>query len=470
MMSWGSFITPLLGNVGVGAIVTFFCAKVLKDPESVRRIHKVIAESRPQRAYTDMLSWILRRVDDVFGSRLLHLHAFAVCLVFAFIYPVLLLVLSWLISGKSSFGQSNALPAGWPFWQRLLFVLILGIWAAGITTFCSSAGKILNWVSLPLKQTSHVGNLLTRVSCILLGISAAAGAGMVAVTIAAAGAISVAVAAAVAGRAAATFTAPGKGLGAVAIAGEFAIAGAIVGASAISIAHTDNPESMVLFLFISSLPLLNALFDFISWLVSRWLLGYIASEKARFMVVFCHGLLDLFLALVFLVLLALSLGFMIESVTLYTGHDGKFDWRAHVNEAVDDPLGAGMLVTLMLGSTLLPTIAHFVIAGLALVTRGMPWHRWLKRELSAALERIKHQKERGVSEKDFKIFDELTRAIIALAIAVEIAVAVAGALLLLGGCAYIWSVWSEPIGEELRHAAFWAGNRAHDLLDWMLRD
>ena len=136
-------------------------------------------------------------------------------------------------------------------------------------------------------------------------------------------------------------------------------------------------------IFFVLLPVLNAAVDFISWLVTRELgrrlLGLVragAGAGTRAFAVVSHTVADFVLALALLLALAWLLGFFFEAYGLSGWMPGiaaqDHSWaRGWLVPAIQVPFGAGLWITLMLASTLVPTAIHLAFmsfSGLAIVT------------------------------------------------------------------------------------------------------
>ena len=93
------------------------------------------------------------------------------------------------------------------------------------------------------------------------------------------------------------------------------------------------------------------------------------ASASRRLTVAWHAGLDLVLAAGFLALLAFVLPMVLEAARSIFGALGwgDFAWRPMLEAARDEPLGAGIMVTGMLATTLLPTALHFFIASMALL-------------------------------------------------------------------------------------------------------
>ncbi|MEM1212663.1 MAG: hypothetical protein AAGI68_10240 [Planctomycetota bacterium] len=130
------------------------------------------------------------------------------------------------------------------------------------------------------------------------------------------------------------------------------------------------------------LPVLNGLFDWLSWGVSRKLLGLIVRPGAGRWVGLRDAVLDLLAALGLLLGLAVALPAAVELLNALLGAaESSTDVRLYLDAAREAPLGAGLAVTAMLVTTLLPTAGHFVLAIGAFVLQPLPGRGWARRTL-----------------------------------------------------------------------------------------
>jgi hypothetical protein len=120
---------------------------------------------------------------------------------------------------------------------------------------------------------------------------------------------------------------------------------------------------------------LNGALDFTSWRVSRWfgndLVGVLTGNAGTLAILrrsFLHISADLLLALLFFIAMAAALGFAFEAYDLYAGldavallEDTANGRTGYIETLRADPLGSGLWVTLMLFTTLIPTIIHFAM-------------------------------------------------------------------------------------------------------------
>ena len=135
------------------------------------------------------------------------------------------------------------------------------------------------------------------------------------------------------------------------------------------------------------LPVMNGGLDYASWWVSRFLghdLTHGLSSDANIVTTLTRSLAhiaaDLILALFFFVAMAFALGLAFESYDLYANLQAvdmlsKADQTGYAETLRDDPLGAGLWVTLMLITTLIPTVIHFgMVVGAILPATLLPDH------------------------------------------------------------------------------------------------
>ncbi len=118
-------------------------------------------------------------------------------------------------------------------------------------------------------------------------------------------------------------------------------------------------------------PYLNCFFDYLSWGASRWLLHRIA-KKENFWWTFFYGTFDLFIGVLCLLGLAFCLPLAIQFFISLIG-PSVIDLKNYLEMMIQDPFGRGLGITGMLFTTFIPTIIHLVIALIALCLPGVPW-------------------------------------------------------------------------------------------------
>jgi hypothetical protein len=161
-------------------------------------------------------------------------------------------------------------------------------------------------------------------------------------------------------------------------------------------------------IFVLVLPIINGLWDWLSWWITRWLgrhllstLGEARDLQLRAATIAGHGVLDLILAVALLAAMAFFLAFGFEAYNRMAiaqrGEDlPVFALEPFLANAADHPWTEGLWLTVMLISTLVPTALHMVAllaSPLALVT--LPTEKRLK--LAAEIESYHLDPERQAS-------------------------------------------------------------------------
>ena len=155
-------------------------------------------------------------------------------------------------------------------------------------------------------------------------------------------------------------------------AATFFTASAAAGALLL-VAIGSSITAIYLTIFLVVLPLLNALHDWVSWAASRIFVGLIAKDVNPWKVAGKIAV-DAMLALGFLFSLAFWLPPIVIALNAGFGQIGAnaVDWVSFARAAHDTPFAAGLVVTGMLATTLIPTALHMVTGLTALVLRPMP--------------------------------------------------------------------------------------------------
>ncbi|MGL5363882.1 MAG: hypothetical protein ACRDBH_13455 [Bosea sp. (in: a-proteobacteria)] len=287
----------------------------------------------------------------------------------ALVYPLLLFVIAWVVGGVGTIGDIRLLPVA-EFAERL--------WRAGLLVFVSTIiGLGLNFFEQTQDAIEAViyrlwGKSQQSTTLIARGaIRGVAFASAFAFAGAAAGAGAFAFAGAVAGAGAFTLVGAFAVGAAYALAGVghvvfgFAGAGTFALAASVIVAFASR-DSIVLFTFLAVLPLINAIFDWLSWAFTRYFLEKAETTTSGFkklLVLVLHLMSDFAAALACLAGLAFSMGLALEAMNLGFIKLGwpQFDWTQQLYIAVHQPLTAGLAVTGMLLSTLVPTFIHLVV-------------------------------------------------------------------------------------------------------------
>jgi len=125
-------------------------------------------------------------------------------------------------------------------------------------------------------------------------------------------------------------------------------------------------------IFFCFLPLINALFDYVSLQAARILLASAAAETLNGAKLLLDLFLDIVIALLCLGGLAFCTGLLLEAASHFnasaTGRE--IYWAAHLIAATQSVFGDGFLFVGMLMTTLVPTIIHLVLGLVAITLQG----------------------------------------------------------------------------------------------------
>ena len=384
----------------------------LADSESRKRHHQAFKDllAANRFDYASYLQSVLGKVDNLFSPREFSVKSYEVCLLWAFVYPIMLGLLFWLASNQdiSGFGLFPSIEEG----RLLKASLILILLAATIYSFYRA--KKEDGVKGFFWLTVAVGVFLAVAGTIAIAVAGTdAGTVVGVVFFAVAGAFIVAVAGAVAVAVAIFF--------AVAVAGTVAGTGAdtvtIVSISAfvvpigiiyiyfykksiLSLFYPPyfiflmiciigfleqpwiviNEISFGIFMFLVVLPMINSVLDFLSLGVTRYFLkkslrasGHI--KKAG------YYLFDFAIALLSLLVLIFSLFLAIKAMEWAAGLSAldqpSYDLGALLQRLRSQSLWQALLspdgwVYMMIFSTFLPSLIHGLAFGGFLLTITRP--------------------------------------------------------------------------------------------------
>ncbi len=301
-----------------------------------------------------------------------HWRALDRCLQIAFVYPIALLLLAWVMGSPGTIGPIMVLPDQ-PTDRRLVTAIVLIAMSAGIFLILEKnvpqrfADRVTAWLfdaaateQVDVPRLRNSVNFMARpiasaVSGAVMGATAFAAA--LAGVFAGAGTFVGPVAVAVVGTVFGAFSVAFAGAVAVAVA----VVGAIFGASAVAVAG-----AVILVVFLVVLPLANAALDILSWGITRSLLAKIdhgGRGSRGFALVVVALVFDIVVAMASLIgLVALTaMALEIAAVLLVRIGAPEFDWRSQIELARAYPFTEGLLVTGMLATTLLPTAIHLTL-------------------------------------------------------------------------------------------------------------
>jgi hypothetical protein len=294
------------------------------------------------------------------------IQSFERCVAIAFVFPVGLFLLASLLYGYKN-GQVS-------MWELLLFLtcaLVLGVFVRWLfQTVYSSALRAWGRIGGDPELAEIIARVLLGAFAVVLSF-----------------AIAFAVASSVAGSFADIGTVAFAILGGFAFALAFAVAFALAGTWAFAIALVlvtvialtmAKQFAFFLLLFFVILPLLNALMDWGSWAVTRYLLvpvEHAPDGVAGVSMVVALILLDIAAGLFFVVALAAIIPIGLELVDMLLSVFGReaFNWRALAARTLSAPWDEGLFVTGMLLTPLVPAIANITLGFTAMLvplTRG----------------------------------------------------------------------------------------------------
>lgn len=408
LLDWGLVATFL------GALITliaFLYHLLLENKNSRLHLVDLIEKGHLVSLYRELVKYCLRKLQHWFGPSL-SWKAFDLCLRLAFVYPVVFFIsaFSW-GNGSHEFSGEPIFDVNATYREWYLPILI---------TYVAVFGAIFykfGWIDQKGRSCfnrwfeSRVwGELCYRLFCALLaafwlaifndhiwltilcfafafftptfyvvGIAAFTAAtaltvaGTIVIYIAIMGAFAIAIVRARIGSSVSAYA--------------FSIVMVIVIAFAISVAQFYNgnyERSHMLLLLLLLFPLINASLDWISWWFSRVFLSR-ASQEDKVWKIARDIVADLALGVLFMLALCVLLPISIELVnSFYMSYDKAafFDWQQLARDARDDPWGEGLMVTLMLVTTLIPTFIHIILAIIAMVLQsfmGRPFLNALER-------------------------------------------------------------------------------------------
>lgn len=247
----------------------------------------------------------------------------------------------------------------------------------------------------------------------------------------------------VGGAAVAAGTVSAGSAGALAAAIALGLGFASFAAGPLTLAKLKIPAIAMMLLFWLILPAINALWDALSWGLSRWLgRRLIASGAAAWSVVW-HTAADLVGAVVCLFGLAVTLpaGVMLfDMLVVAMGGVAPLDIVPLLHGVAEDPFGSnGLWVTSMLLTTLIPTAGHLIILIGSAITL-----RWRESWRLAWADRLEREPD------DIEFHGHLAWRF-ALVDVAAVGLFLAGAW---GLYALVdWADW--PVGYQLLHVALW---------------
>jgi hypothetical protein len=331
----------------------------LADPEARPRVRDRLGGQGPFGRYRLAISDLNEWLDDWFGPASSG-QALERCIAIAFVYPAVLFVTTVIVAGVA---RGKIAP-----YEIAIFFAV----AALAAYFAHRAFRLLYRVSTNFWR--FVGGdpqLIGLIARVALGALAVILAFAIAFVIASTVAGAFAEAGTIVLAIIAAFALAVALAGVLAAAGTTAAMGLLLAMTVAALAFSGK-FAFLLILFFVLLPMLNALLDWLSWIVTRFFLRRVAQVTPTLSGV---GLLVLELSADLAAAMVLFLGLVvllpngievINAVLSVTGR-AAFDWRDIVLRANEAPLSEGLFVIGMLITTLAPTFVHITrgLAGIA---------------------------------------------------------------------------------------------------------
>ncbi len=314
---------PLLTFVGgvLCAATVSLVAPILQEDGSFKQICDWASKPGLAARYRDLIATGLHATTRLYGpAHGLSWRGYFTCLLVAFLYPFLLWHLAWTLDGPGTIAGTNAFDEAMPgdrrwfglvtFWALLIFLGYFSMKSTEVLAFIT--GHLMRIVR-------HTGLMRTN----------------------------------------SEFQVPAVGAGVAVIAVV-----AVVAVVAVE-------QSVIYLTFLLIVPVVNAVLDHVSVQISRWLLSDLVVRRGatwQRLMVFGHIMADVIAAAVFLVILAVFLPVTLQLANRAFDTLGwpLVEWGLYLDAARREPFGAGLLVTGMLATTLIPTVLHLIAAGGAL--------------------------------------------------------------------------------------------------------
>lgn len=423
--------------------VFWFVHHLLADPKSRQEMLTLFKAKTFWACYQNaVITYLLAPAYHWFGEKPISWRMYSWCLIIAFIYPIWLLIISWVLGGTGELGELVLLnnldkSSRFPSFALLVVLSIFCYWFIAKGGRGLITNQILDFF-ITLKLRLLLPRTLLKTMAFAFAFSIAfIGAGSIVVAFAetGVGGFTIAVGFAVAITVAITVAEAAAFAGATIIAIVFAIALVSIGSG------TGFIVPLIIFLVL--LPIFNALWDCVSVAASRSLITHLVNQaNKRWLLLAAHIVADVVLAIVFMLCITISIPAILQSVNIvlaYTNIDVVIGWPVLLEQARQAPFTAGLAVTGMLFTTLIPTLLHLVVCIMAYICPHTPM--WLKKPLFRWL---------GDKNQLSKLRLSLTTGLILLLGMIS----VVPVLLLIVGISHIPSAGG---------AASWIGQNLHDL-------
>lgn len=316
----------LIGSLG------FIYSQIIQSDTTRPRIVAWLQEGQVLGLYQGGVEWLLRFLQRFYGSKE-SLQAYGMSFLLSYLYPFLFFILAYsYFDGTTLFSGEELLPVDSPYRPHFFLGLLLFI---GIVT-----GAFYFFGDRTIKRNSLFIGLIVAI----LAGSTVVGAVVFSGTVIGAFVFAF--------------------LGSAALP-RISILIFVVLLVLLHFTTGSSNKSMMLAFFYLMMPLVNALLDWLSWWVSRYFMERAAQERQVWVIVLDIAV-DFLAAVAFMLALCLLLPAGAELLDrLYAGHldvetglAAQTDWRTYAVLARDEPWGKGIMVTMMLVTTLIPTLLH----------------------------------------------------------------------------------------------------------------
>lgn len=324
-------------------------------PELIRRCECTLSD-----AYFNGLNRVLMFGETFYGPRV-SWQSFNRCVQLALVYPVLWLLIGWVVFGTNTFGQLQVFslqPSGFLRLRDavgiLATALIVGYLWAHVDQSKSSKPRISQWL---ISGSFVAASIFAAYVGTGVFVSAFAGEAILALEIRWLAGFTIAI-----GVIVVVAAIPSEKI-ASALGGSFVVGAIVIVSSVLN--KTPEFASIWLLLFFA-IPLVNAFTDWLSLSATRWFLNKVVGPpRSSLGFILLQVFADLFIAVACLVLLLVGIVFLLWLWSSIVPGSLLFDWQVYWADAMADWRNA-MALWLMLGTTLLPTAVH-LMAGLGAV-------------------------------------------------------------------------------------------------------
>ena len=374
----------------------------LVDNQDIELWRDKLQDSSRTSQYLKTLDYSLKKLDSFFGADAFGWKSFGMCYLIASVYPILVVIFWWVLSGYSQFGVIQLLPEGWGLSYRLCFLLGSIVFFYSLFLVLNKKERINRYLLLlEGKLTKRISQKVSS-NMKILGLKSLVGGVTFGVLFLMTKSIAFSFAGAIAGAIAfssvISFALLGTGAAIVAFGVNF-IAGSVIAflgafyfaitfifaisrirALIISVSMAFVimlvsagwsgiilQEYVAVVIFAVLLPIANGLFDFLSWGISRILGRHLLRHPDKYHAVFLV-VIDILSAVLLLTGLIVALVLLVEILNVIASAQVQsevMDLESQIVTAIDLPFGQGLWITVMLVSTLIPTFLHACIAAVS---------------------------------------------------------------------------------------------------------